>query len=436
MLIDEGLLRHDDGSWTVADELADLPVLQRSMLSWRHARGAARRGTGAALARFRRGHRFTAGRSRTLHPHHSSTHFERNLTSLVRRDLLRPDRASFPDDEGFRFRHMLIRDAAYRSLSKEMRGSCTSDSQRLMRTAGPRLGEFEQIGGYHLEQAYRSSRTSAGSTPTRATPCEGGTSRVGRPESVHEERPDGSSQPSRARCRSLPKRPREPPSAAPRSRAALIEAGKLDDADRVLADASRAAAAAATAPRHGWSSSSSFYDCGARDDGRGGGGCGLGRAGLQGSGRRRRTLWRAATTRLGALIEAQAGAACEALGASSGARPPGRSGAEHERADILGWAASSLLYGPTPVAEGIRRCELIRKDERESGRSGPGAPTPRRAVRHAGSFRARESAAGREPRSFRGSRAHAELRRVSHRGWNRRAARRGRRRRRAKPPEG
>ena len=43
------------------------------------------------------------------------------LTSLVRRELVRPDRAQFPGEEAFRFRHLLIRDAAYDALPKATR---------------------------------------------------------------------------------------------------------------------------------------------------------------------------------------------------------------------------------------------------------------------------------------------------------------------------
>src|SRR6202000_2478628 len=57
--------------------------------------------------------------------------------------------------------------------------------------------------------------------------------------------------------------------------------------------------------------------------------------------------WFAART--GAAASAWEQAAVHAMGA----------GAEHERADILGWLASSLVYGPAPVADGIVRCEEI-----------------------------------------------------------------------------
>ena len=40
------------------------------------------------------------------------------LATLVRKELIRSTPPTFPDDEGFRFRHLLIRDAAYESLPK------------------------------------------------------------------------------------------------------------------------------------------------------------------------------------------------------------------------------------------------------------------------------------------------------------------------------
>ncbi len=43
------------------------------------------------------------------------------LVALVRKELLRPDRAQLPGDDAFRFRHLLIRDAAYDALPKAVR---------------------------------------------------------------------------------------------------------------------------------------------------------------------------------------------------------------------------------------------------------------------------------------------------------------------------
>ena len=41
--------------------------------------------------------------------------------ALVRRELVRPDRPQLPHDDGYRFRHLLIRDAAYDALPKAVR---------------------------------------------------------------------------------------------------------------------------------------------------------------------------------------------------------------------------------------------------------------------------------------------------------------------------
>ena len=43
------------------------------------------------------------------------------LASLVRRELIRPDPPLLPGEDGFRFRHLLIRDAAYEALPKAVR---------------------------------------------------------------------------------------------------------------------------------------------------------------------------------------------------------------------------------------------------------------------------------------------------------------------------
>ncbi len=40
------------------------------------------------------------------------------LAALVRKELIRPDRTQLPGDDAFRFRHLLVRDAAYDGLSE------------------------------------------------------------------------------------------------------------------------------------------------------------------------------------------------------------------------------------------------------------------------------------------------------------------------------
>jgi len=78
---------------------------------------------------------------------------ESHLSTLVRKELIRPDQSTFAGDEGFRFRHLLIRDAAYESLPKSTRAEL---HERFADWLAPHeLVERDEILGYHLEQALR-----------------------------------------------------------------------------------------------------------------------------------------------------------------------------------------------------------------------------------------------------------------------------------------
>jgi class 3 adenylate cyclase/tetratricopeptide (TPR) repeat protein len=78
---------------------------------------------------------------------------ESHLATLVRKELIRPDRPVFPDDDAFRFRHLLIRDAAYESLPKATRAELHERFADWL--AEHELVERDEIVGYHLEQAHR-----------------------------------------------------------------------------------------------------------------------------------------------------------------------------------------------------------------------------------------------------------------------------------------
>jgi class 3 adenylate cyclase/predicted ATPase len=71
------------------------------------------------------------------------------LAALVRNELIRPHDLI---EDTFSFRHALIRDAAYGRLPKELRSEL---HERFARWLDGRGVEFEEIVGYHLEQAYR-----------------------------------------------------------------------------------------------------------------------------------------------------------------------------------------------------------------------------------------------------------------------------------------
>jgi len=76
-----------------------------------------------------------------------------HLATLVRKELIRSVAPTFPEDEGFRFRHLLIRDAAYDSLPKATRAELHERFADWL--AQHDLVERDEILGYHLEQARR-----------------------------------------------------------------------------------------------------------------------------------------------------------------------------------------------------------------------------------------------------------------------------------------
>src|SRR5207244_9142559 len=75
------------------------------------------------------------------------------LLTLARKDLLaaRPGR-----EDAYRFRHALIRDAAYAGIPKELRARLHERFAGWAATTNAgRAGELDEIIGYHLEQAFR-----------------------------------------------------------------------------------------------------------------------------------------------------------------------------------------------------------------------------------------------------------------------------------------
>jgi len=74
------------------------------------------------------------------------------LTALVRRELVRPDRAQLAGDDGFRFRHLLIRDTAYEALPKSVRAELHARFADWLETHAE-LVELDELVGYHLERA-------------------------------------------------------------------------------------------------------------------------------------------------------------------------------------------------------------------------------------------------------------------------------------------
>jgi class 3 adenylate cyclase/tetratricopeptide (TPR) repeat protein len=77
------------------------------------------------------------------------------LTGLVRKELIRPESAFLPGEEAYRFRHLLIRDAAYASMPKELRAQLHERLAGWLESRAASVLELDEILGYHLEQAFR-----------------------------------------------------------------------------------------------------------------------------------------------------------------------------------------------------------------------------------------------------------------------------------------
>jgi tetratricopeptide (TPR) repeat protein len=102
------------------------------------------------------GRMFHRGAVGELLPEPARGHVGTHLMTLVRKEFIRPSRALFPGDDGFRFGHILIRDAAYDSMPKELRAELHERfALWLEARVAENVREYEEILGFHLEQAYR-----------------------------------------------------------------------------------------------------------------------------------------------------------------------------------------------------------------------------------------------------------------------------------------
>ena len=84
-----------------------------------------------------------------------SRHVTPRLASLVRKGLIRPDKAQLPGEDAFRFRHLLIRDTAYDALPKVTRADLHERFAAWLEEKGESLVELDELLGFHLEQAAR-----------------------------------------------------------------------------------------------------------------------------------------------------------------------------------------------------------------------------------------------------------------------------------------
>jgi class 3 adenylate cyclase/tetratricopeptide (TPR) repeat protein len=155
MLVDEGVLRHENGAWSAAADAARvrvpatinlllasridrLPDDERVVLEWASVEGRV----------------FHVGAVRHLSSSRTRPDIERVLTGLVRKELIRPERAQVSGEDAFGFRHILIREAAYDAIPKQARAEL---HERFAGWLELIQGDPEFV-GYHLEQAFHYRR--------------------------------------------------------------------------------------------------------------------------------------------------------------------------------------------------------------------------------------------------------------------------------------
>ena len=157
MLIDDGLIREEGGRWLpTGDQIeVSVPPTIAALLSARLERLTSDErdaiGRAAVIGKV-----FYPGAIHYLWPEASAPQINALLRTLVRKDLIRPDRSTLPGEDAYRFRHILVQESAYEALPKDVRATLHERfAEWLEQTAGDRIEEQEEILGYHLERAYR-----------------------------------------------------------------------------------------------------------------------------------------------------------------------------------------------------------------------------------------------------------------------------------------
>jgi class 3 adenylate cyclase/tetratricopeptide (TPR) repeat protein len=156
MLIEEGRLRRHGDHWVAHDlAAASTPPSIQALLAARLDRlDAAER---ALLDRASvMGQAFDREAVLALTPAPARAEVDAHLLALVRKEMLRSEPAPLGGRDGYQFRHQLVRDAAYDSLPKQTRAELhEAYADWLAHALADRGGEVEEMLGWHLERALR-----------------------------------------------------------------------------------------------------------------------------------------------------------------------------------------------------------------------------------------------------------------------------------------
>jgi DNA-binding SARP family transcriptional activator len=298
---------------------------------------------------------------RTFHPAALPEAAEAHLLALVQKQFIRPDRSELGNDDAFRFAHGLIREAAYEGLPKQLRAEL---HERIARWTAQRPAHQDEVVGFHLERAYRSRVELAPPGEAERTLAREASERLASAAAIALLRGDP---PAGARLleRAAALLAAEDPARRallPRLGGALFDAGRLADADRVLAEAialaegagDPALAARARVEREfvRLQSDADTLMGEVRET------AGAAQVVLASRGD---DIGQCRAWCLYALTEWTEGQARAADGAwRRAAGHARRADDRRELFEALCWRASAAVFGPTPVPEAIRRCEDIR----------------------------------------------------------------------------
>ena len=156
MLIETGAIRQEGDAWVasrVSGEIAIPPTIQALVAARLDALHAEERQVVDPASVIGLG--FAVEAVANLVPDEAAPEVPGRLATLTAKQLVRP---AASESDFYRFGHAVIKDAAYRSLLKRTRADLHERfvdwAEPINRERGREL-EFEEILGYHLEQAYR-----------------------------------------------------------------------------------------------------------------------------------------------------------------------------------------------------------------------------------------------------------------------------------------
>jgi class 3 adenylate cyclase/tetratricopeptide (TPR) repeat protein len=157
MLIDVGVVRTAEPGWSVSAGLAQtaIPPTIRALLAARLDRLEPEERLVAECAAVA-GRIFWWSLVTALVPAEVRPRVAGHLQALTRKEFVTLDPSEIPEDDAFRFTHALLRDVTYQGIPKSARSQWHEQTAEwLANRMGKRAGEYDEIIGYHLEQACR-----------------------------------------------------------------------------------------------------------------------------------------------------------------------------------------------------------------------------------------------------------------------------------------